>query len=944
MYKVILFICFLFSFAFRHKPEATGGQIITDTVPTGVPQWFGGKVYEFRNYVIVDSYLHVMAGDTLDYPRYPALKFKGSNNRWYGHDRTQWQKLLFPGDTASLSNRINLKLNISDTAAMLSPYLRKIDTTAMLSPYINLAGYGLIKSGQIVRADTGATGLATQYDLTQVAVGASNGIISNSNVIQLGDLSTTSTATLTADRYLRSGNNSIYFQGNKINNGVANIIFDDSLSNPAFKRWMQINSLNHIAPPYIMGTGNVNDGAGGINHTWNFGFNLSPNNTRFDPNYCAIGWSMEGNYLGLQEWHQLFIDKQDIQRRISSFTIDTATKAIDYYHQITSWELKDVDAGAEPWVQFTGGQGGTTTNGYLYAGTTNQYRLQTGFSVLGGNTSASISSDGPGQRELHIDNSVGGWNSTFLPGMFSSTSVNSMSAQVLPATDGNLRLGDVTNKWLHSNAYYHRAVTGMRIGDFSSDQLPTATFEIYGPGNGTLGNIYIQNTTTAIGGIVVESPSGGHSFLLLKAQTGSGVVPQVGLIDQDDANFAAGMALERATSPILSGAQNDLLITNAGIGKHILFGTNAGAGRFERMRITSSGTVNIAGLATGGAAQMVTADATGNLGIAAIGNTLYTGSGSLSGNTTVTGAGNSLTFTSTRTGLSSTMNINNTSTGAGLIINTSGSGTAIEAGSSTGYGGNIFSSSGPGLQVSTGGNTGLIVNTDPASTNSIHQSVDIIRTSSGTPANNIGVSIDLDIETSAQVRNANQIISKWTTVTDASRTSQFEIWGVNAGSSTQLVAIAGNGNTTFGSTNSIVGTATNNNAVAGNIGEEVNSLVSTYTNYTTTATYQNITSITLTAGDWDLSAFFTFSANGATLTTTTDALFVISTTTASAAGAIEGQNIAYVTQAAPARLSGTITPYRVSLSATTTFYLNTQSTFTLGNPQFVGGLRARRMR
>jgi hypothetical protein len=38
-------------------------------------------------------------------------------------------------DTVSLSNRINLKVNISDTAAMLLPYLRKVDTTAMLLPY-----------------------------------------------------------------------------------------------------------------------------------------------------------------------------------------------------------------------------------------------------------------------------------------------------------------------------------------------------------------------------------------------------------------------------------------------------------------------------------------------------------------------------------------------------------------------------------------------------------------------------------------------------------------------------------------------------------------------------------------------------------------------------------------------------------------------------------------
>jgi hypothetical protein len=38
-------------------------------------------------------------------------------------------------DTTSLSNRINLKVNISDTASMLLPYLRKADTVSMLTPY-----------------------------------------------------------------------------------------------------------------------------------------------------------------------------------------------------------------------------------------------------------------------------------------------------------------------------------------------------------------------------------------------------------------------------------------------------------------------------------------------------------------------------------------------------------------------------------------------------------------------------------------------------------------------------------------------------------------------------------------------------------------------------------------------------------------------------------------
>lgn len=42
---------------------------------------------------------------------------------------TMLSKYLRKTDTISLSNRINLKLNIADTSAMLNPYLRKIDTT-----------------------------------------------------------------------------------------------------------------------------------------------------------------------------------------------------------------------------------------------------------------------------------------------------------------------------------------------------------------------------------------------------------------------------------------------------------------------------------------------------------------------------------------------------------------------------------------------------------------------------------------------------------------------------------------------------------------------------------------------------------------------------------------------------------------------------------------------
>lgn len=148
--------------------------------------------------------------------------------------------------------------------------------------------------------------------------------------------------------------------------------------------------------------------------------------------------------------------------------------------------------------------------------------------------------------------------------------------------------------------------------------------------------------------------------------------------------------------------------------------------------------------------------------------------------------------------------------------------------------------------------------------------------------------------------------------------------------------------------NMVAASSTNDAATAGYIGEVFDGIQSTYTNYTTTATYQNITSITLTAGDWEISATGTFSTNSATITSTANTIFVISTTTASATGSTEGRNIIYIPQSAlvgtGTKESFSITPYRVSISGTTTYYLNTQSTFTLGNPQFVGSIHARRNR
>jgi hypothetical protein len=101
-------------------------------------------------------------------------------------------------DTTSLSNRINLKLNISDTASMLSPYLRKADTSS-LSNRINLklnisdtasmlSGYqSAINSKQPQLSGTGfvkASGTTISYDNSTYYLASNpNGYTSNTGTV-----------------------------------------------------------------------------------------------------------------------------------------------------------------------------------------------------------------------------------------------------------------------------------------------------------------------------------------------------------------------------------------------------------------------------------------------------------------------------------------------------------------------------------------------------------------------------------------------------------------------------------------------------------------------------------------------------------------------------------------------------------------------------------------
>lgn len=140
----------------------------------------------------------------------------------------------------------------------------------------------------------------------------------------------------------------------------------------------------------------------------------------------------------------------------------------------------------------------------------------------------------------------------------------------------------------------------------------------------------------------------------------------------------------------------------------------------------------------------------------------------------------------------------------------------------------------------------------------------------------------------------------------------------------------------------IPGTATNDSAGAGKVGEIVQSLIGSGSAVgLTTATAANIANIGLTAGDWDVEGSVHFAGSSATETQKSAG---ISTTTATIpTDGSEGYSGAQTTTTTT-KDSITLSRKRLSLSGNTTVYLVGSATFSAGSVGAFGGISARRVR
>ncbi|MFP3799428.1 hypothetical protein [Paraburkholderia sp. SIMBA_027] len=156
-------------------------------------------------------------------------------------------------------------------------------------------------------------------------------------------------------------------------------------------------------------------------------------------------------------------------------------------------------------------------------------------------------------------------------------------------------------------------------------------------------------------------------------------------------------------------------------------------------------------------------------------------------------------------------------------------------------------------------------------------------------------------------------------------------------------ALTATGLITPSTTSGIKGTTAADSANAGSVGEYISSAVGTNTAITASGSAQNCTSISLTAGDWDVGggAFFAAAAGSGTWTGLYAGISATSVTLPSSAYLL--WQVSYPT-AITANEAGTVPTQRVNVSATTTIYLIVQATYSSGTMNFQCNLWARRRR
>jgi hypothetical protein len=295
-------------------------------------------------------------------------------------------------------------------------------------------------------------------------------------------------------------------------------------------------------------------------------------------------------------------------------------------------------------------------------------------------------------------------------------------------------------------------------------------------------------------------------------------------------------------------------------------------------------------------------------------------------NQLILGTTNTMTITSPAPAASRTLTIPDPGGNASFVMT---AGTQILAGAMT------FSS-----DVTISGNKGLIINDGEGTPKTVTIKTPATLTATYT------LTLPVDAGTNNYVLTTNGSgVCSWTAAA-GSGTVNSGTAGQVAYYATSTTAVSTTAAFTVGAgpNGIIAGTTAGDDAAAGKVGERIVSAVQNVS-ATGSAAWQNVTSINLTAGDWDIDAILLVTYNSATYTGGSGmavSLYSGSTTT----DYVVGDNVCYFFQPSSTNsYTGFVVPgYRVSVNGAQTVYLKGISTYSGGTPLYFGRISARRRR
>lgn len=348
--------------------------------------------------------------------------------------------------------------------------------------YKNLGATQMVSVPYALFALKTLDGGKTAVDLT-----AGNGITLNDKTIEFGNATGDSIGQLTNDRFLPLNGKSFQFTNGanrlSINQNFLEIQLDSALMPNDTKNsggiFMKINPVKNTpdALPFLFSRISTmqNGGSTSPNEVVMWGHNLSGGGNAYISGLPAIGYSIESNFKPSPEsrWvesHEYYITPQGQQVRLKSYTINTLSNHVDFYHSTDNLYIKN-PRNAQEYFRVSN-NGDNNENQQLLLGSFN-------ISASDPDNNVQFLSMKP-NAELHFQTN---WRFVYLPGMyFQNDGTIHMAGNIVPTADNNSLMGYSGRRISNISAlnFYGAKSILKENWQVNENIQPTATLDIEG--------------------------------------------------------------------------------------------------------------------------------------------------------------------------------------------------------------------------------------------------------------------------------------------------------------------------------------------------------------------------------------------------------------------------------------------------------------------------------